>query len=452
MNRRSFVSSLAAAGAVAATRSRLFASETKSVPRVGIIGCGWYAGVNLAAFVRYAPVNVVALCDVNTHLLDKTLALVARLQSAVPRTFADYREMLAAGPLDIVLVATPDHWHALPAIAAMQAGADLYLEKPIGVDVIEGEALVAAARKYGRIVQVNTQRRSNPLYREARAKYLTSGRLGKIGLVETYSYLGSEGWSAGPVPDAPVPAHLNYDLWTGPAPLLPFKAIKEERGWRAFMEYGNGPVGNLGVHMLDKVRWLLGLGWPESVHSTGGIYVAKDSFSNLPDTQHSVFHYPDLDITWEHRLWGGSPIPERHWTDQWGARFIGEHGTLNLTMFEYAFTPAGGGPREGVHMLSRTGDLENVDFTRAGPAYEETERLHVQDFMQARENRSRPIADIEQGHISSACCELAIISQELGRTLRYDPKSRTIPGDLEATRRLARPYRAPWIHPDPANV
>ena len=452
MNRRTFVSSLAAAGAVAATRSHLFASESKPVPRVGIIGCGWYAGVNLAAFVRYAPVNVVALCDVNTHLLEKTLALVARHQSAVPRTFADYRAMLAAGPLDIVLIATPDHWHALPAIAAMKAGADLYLEKPIGVDVIEGEALVAAARKYDRVVQVNTQRRSNPLYREARAKYITSGRLGKIGLVETYSYLGSEGWSDGPVPDAPVPAHLNYDLWTGPAPLLPFKAIKEERGWRAFMEYGNGPVGNLGVHMLDKVRWLLGLGWPESVHSTGGIYVAKNSFSNLPDTQHSVFHYPDLDITWEHRLWGGSPIPERHWTDQWGARLIGEHGTLNLTMFEYTFTPADGGPREGVHMLSRTGDLANVDFTRAGPAYEETERLHVQDFMRARENRSRPVADIEQGHISSACCELAILSQELGRTLRYDPKLRTVPGDPEATRRLARPYRAPWVHPDPANV
>ncbi len=452
MNRRTFVSSLAAAGAVAATRSRLFAADSKPVPRVGIIGCGWYAGVNLGAFVRCTPVHVVALCDVNQHLLQKTLALVARHQTAVPRTFADYRDMLAAEPLDIVIVGTPDHWHALPALAAMKAGADLYLEKPVGVDVLEGEALVAAARKYGRVVQVNTQRRSNPLYREARDKYITSGRLGKIGLIELYSYLGSEGWSAGPVPDAPVPPHLNYDLWTGPAPRLPFKAMKEERGWRAFMEYGNGPIGNLGVHMLDKVRWLLGLGWPESIESTGGIYVAKASFSNLPDTQHSVFHYPDLDISWEHRLWGGSPIPERHWTDQWGARLIGEHGTLNLTMLEYAFTPADGGAREGVHMLSRTGDLAHVDFSQAGAAYDETERLHVLNFMQARETRTRPVADIEEGHISSACCELAIVAQELGRPLRYDPATRTIPGDAEATRRLARAYRAPWIHPDPANV
>ena len=452
MNRRPFVSSLAVASAAIATSSRLFAAEAKPRPKVGIIGCGWYAGVNLEALARNVGIDVVSLCDVNELSLGKTLKLVAKYQTAVPRTFVDYREMLGSGPHDIVIIATPDHWHALPAIAAMKAGADVYLEKPVSVDVIEGEALVAAARKYGRVVQVNTQRRSNPLYLEARDKYITSGRLGKIGLVETYSYLGSEGWSAGSVPDAPVPRHLNYDLWTGPAPLLPFKAIMENRGWRAFMEFGNGPIGNLGVHMLDKVRWLLGLGWPASIHSTGGIYVEKASFSNISDTQRSVFRYPDLDVSWEHRMWGASPIPPRHWSDQWGARFIGKNGTLNLTMLEYSFTPTGGGPREGFHMLSKTGDLENVDLSRDGQAYKETENRHVLDFMHARETRGRPIADIEEGHISSACCELANLSLQLGRPVAYDPKTRTIPGDAEATRLLARTYRAPWVHPDPATV
>jgi predicted dehydrogenase len=452
MNRRTFVSSLAAAGAVAATGSRLFAGDSKPRITMGIIGCGWYGGVNFEAFARNLDVNVVSLCDVNERSLRETLQAVAKHQAGVPRTFVDYREMLDSGEHDIVIVATPDHWHALPAIAAMKAGADVYLEKPVGVDVIEGESLVAAARKYGRVVQVNTQRRSNPLYPEARDKYIRSGRLGTIGLVETYSYLGSEGWSAGTVPDAAVPGRLNYDLWTGPAPLLPFKAIMESRGWRAFMEYGNGPIGNLGVHMLDQVRWLLGLGWPESISSSGGIYVEKASFSNIPDTQRSVFHYADLDVSWQHRLWGGSPIPRRHWSDQWGARFVGENGTLNLTMLEYAFTPADDGPREGVHMLSKTGNLENVDFSREGQAYTETENRHVLDFMQARENRSRPISDIEEGHISSACCELANLSQRLGRPVAYDPKSRTVPGDAEATRLLARPYRAPWVHPDPTSV
>ena len=226
----------------------------------------------------------------------------------------------------------------------------------------------------------------------------------------------------------------------------------EERGWRAFMEFGNGPIGNLGVHMIDKVRWLLELGWPESIASTGGIYVHQASFSNLSDTQRSVFRYPDLDLSWEHRMWGTSPIPKRHWSDQWGARLLGEKGTLNLTMFEYVFTPADGGPREGVHLMSRTGDLENVDFNQGRNAYEETENRHVLDFMQARENRSRPIADIGEGHISSAMCVLANLSLNLRRPIVYDPKTRTVPGDAEATRLLARPYRAPWVHPDPAKV
>ena len=151
-------------------------------------------------------------------------------------------------------------------------------------------------------------------------------------------------------------------------------------------------------------------------------------------------------------MWGRSPRLPRNWSDQWGARFVGENGTLNLTMYEYVFEPAKNGPREGRHMLSSSGDLENVDFARAGEAFQDTENRHVLDFMAAREKRSRPLADIEEGHISSAMCVMANLSQELGRTLRYDPKTRTIPGDTEATRRLARNYRAPWTHPDPTSV
>jgi predicted dehydrogenase len=450
MNRRSFVSSLAMTGAAFATGSRLLAGNSVRRPRIGIIGCGWYGGVNYESFARCVGVDVVSLCDVNQRFLEKTLRTVARYQSSVPRTFGDYREMLGGTEHDIVIVATPDHWHALPGIAAMKAGADVYLEKPISVDVVEGEALVAAARKYGRVVQVNTQRRSNPLYLEARDRYLRGGRLGKIGLAETYSFIHDR--PTGMIPDAPVPAHLNYDLWTGPAPMTPFKAMKEDKDWRPFMEYGNGSIGNLGVHMIDQVRWLLGLGWPAVIQSTGGIYVDKASSANISDTLRSVFRYPDLDVSWEYRAWGGSPIPPRHWSDQWGARFVGDKGTLNLTMLEYVFTPADGGPREGVHMLSKTGNLDNIDFANAGSIYDPVQDRHVLDFMKAREGRSRPLADIEEGHISTACCELANISLALARPVRYDPKTRTIPGDEEATRLLARPYRAPWVHPDPLTV
>ncbi|MFZ5494817.1 MAG: Gfo/Idh/MocA family protein [Verrucomicrobiota bacterium] len=448
MNRRSFVSSLALAGAAMAASRRLFASAAGPRLKVGLIGCGWYGGVNLGVLARCAPVEVVALCDPNRRALQHTLKQVAGIQAEIPRMHADYREMLAAGGCEVVIVATPDHWHALPALAAIQAGADVYLEKPVGVDVIEGEALLAAARKHRRVVQVNTQRRSNPLYAEARDQYLATGRLGKIGLVETYSYL--HGRPTGLIPDSAVPAHLDYDLWAGPAPKLPYKAMLEDRGWRNFQEYGNGQIGDLGVHMLDKVRWLLGLGWPESVVSTGGILADTPPWSStITDTQRSVFRYPGLDVSWEHRTWGASPIPQRHWSDQWGARLVGSQGMLNLTMLEYVFTPADGGPREGRHMLSQSGDLENIDFNRGGNAYEETENRHMLDFLQARENRSQPVADIEQGHISSAMCQLANLSLRIGRPVAYDPATRTVRGDPEATRLLARPYRGPWTHPDP---
>ncbi len=451
MNRRTFVSSLAVAGAAAATSSRLFGATGGKRPTLGIIGCGWYGGVNYNVFTRCGDFEVTGLADVNTNNLKKTLELVAQHQQEVPQTYANYRDMLAKNPPDIVIIATPDHWHALQTIDAIQAGCDVFLEKPIGVDVIEGEAMVAAARKYDRVVQVNTQRRSNPLYLEARDKYMLSDRMGKISLVETYSYLGIEGYSAGPRPTVPVPDHLDYETYAGPAEKQPYKEIIEDRGWRSFMAYGNGIIGNVGVHMLDKVRMLMDLRWPEYVHSTGGIYVNKNSFSDVSDTQHSTFHYPDLDVSWEHRLWGASPIPQRHWSDQWGARFLGEHGTLNLTMYEYTFTPKDGGAIEGRNMMSESGDLENINF-RNGGVFQVAEDNHVKDFLAARETRGRPLADIEEGHISSAMCELANMSVALGRPVAYDPTTRTVPGDTEATAKLARPYRAPYEHPDPAKV
>lgn len=452
MNRRNFVSSLALGSAALSFGSSLRSTEAnKPLLRLGIIGCGWFGGVNYEAFCRVAAVKVVSICDPNARHLENTKEAIARHQAEVPLAFADYRKMLEAEPLDVVIVATPDHWHALPAIYAMKAGADVYLEKPVGVDVLEGEALLAVAREYNCIVQVNTQRRSNSLYLDMAEKYLRSERLGKIGLVECFSYLGLEGWRKGSLPSADVPEHLDYELWTGPAPKLPYRSIMEERGWRAFMEFGNGVIGNLGVHTIDKVRWLLGLGWPESVSATG-LRFYEDSFSNVPDTMNCVLQYPDLNVSWEHRMWGRSPIPQRHWSDQWGARFIGSGGTLTVTMFEYMFEPADGGPKEGVHMLSQTGDLENIDFGAMMPAYQEVENRHVLDFLAGREERGSrlPVADIEEGHISSACCVLGNLSLDLGRPVSYDSKTRSVVGDAEATAQLARSYRGEWVHPGSA--
>lgn len=451
MKRRSFLSTIATAGAVASTAPRLFGASSMPGPTIGVVGSGWYGGVNLNSLIKNAGGRVTALCDVNRNHLTKSLDFVAERQAGVPRTYSDYNDMLSDEVPDIVIVATPDHWHALPAIAAMQAGADVFLEKPIGVDVREGEALVAAARKYGSVVQVNTQRRSYPIFRQVKENFIEAGRLGTIGLVETYSYLGMGRGETAEV--AAVPDHLDYDAWTGPAPMLPFTARKEDRGWRRYQAYGNGIVGDMAVHHVDVARWMLGLGWPQRTSSTGGIRFPDASDATITDNQHCVWEYPGLTMTWEHRTWGVSPIKGRHWSDHWGVRFIGSEGTLDMTMLHYTFTPRGDGEVETYHELSPDGDPANADFSRGTGAVEATaEANHAKDFMAARAARSRPIADVEEGHISSASCQLANLALELGRPLSYDPATRTIPGDAEATRMLARQYRGPWQHPDAETV
>ncbi|MBT5902235.1 MAG: Gfo/Idh/MocA family oxidoreductase [Opitutaceae bacterium] len=452
MNRRSFVSTLATAGAVAATSPRLFGADAMKPPTIGLIGSGWYGGVNLNSLVKNTGGRVTSLCDVSTKQLSETLDFVAERQSHVPKTFADYNDMLDADVPDIVIVATPDHWHAMPAIAAMRAGADVFVEKPIGVDVVEGEAMVAAARKYDSVVQVNTQRRSYPIFRHVKKEFIQAGRLGEIGQVETYGYVG--GGRKGISEVVPVPDYLDYDAWTGPAPMRPFTANKEDRGWRRYQEYGNGIIGDMGVHKIDVARWLLDLGWPTKIYSTGGIRFPEGTDANTPDHQHAILEYPDLTMSWVHRTWGKSPIVNsRHWSDGWGVRITGSKGTLDVTMLHYTFTPNGPGEVETFHELSPDGDPAHADFSGGTkPLEARAEANHAADFMAARASRSRPVADIEEAHISSACCQLANVSLELGRPVSYDPTTRTVRGDAEATALLAREYRTGWKHPDPKTV
>ena len=273
--------------------------ETK---RVGLIGAGWYGKIDLFRLLQVAPVEVVSLCDVDRKMLAEAAEIVATRQVSKkkPRTYADYREMLKEKDLDIVLIATPDHWHPLAMIAAVEAGADVYVEKPISVDVTEAQAMLAAARKHQRVVQVGTQRRSTPHLIEARDRIVREGKLGKIGLVEIYCYYHMR--ARGNPPDTTPPDYLDWEMWTGPAPMRPYNPLAHPRGWRAFMEYGNGIVGDMCIHMLDMVRWMLGLGWPKRISSTGGILVDKASKANIPDTQdgHVRLRRPDGHLATSH--------------------------------------------------------------------------------------------------------------------------------------------------------
>jgi predicted dehydrogenase len=355
--------------------------------------------------------------------------------------------MLSRKDLDIVLIATPDHWHALPMIAAVQAGADVYVQKPIGVDVVEGQAMLAAARKHGRVVQVGTQRRSTPHLMEAREEFVRTGRLGKVGLIEIYCYYHMRAREN--PPDADPPSHLDYEMWTGPAPMRPYNKLVHPRSWRAFMEYGNGIVGDMCIHMLDTVRWMLDLGWPARVGSSGGILIDKASKANITDTQNAVFDYGDLQVVWQHRSWGRAPDPD----DQWGAVLYGDKGTLKASVQRYEFIAQGGGESVRKEVKYELGeypeDRDEKDLERhVAPAI----RVHMKDFLAAIDSRGRPVADIEQGYISTTACILANLALQLGRTLEWDPASGLVRNDDEANALLRRPYREPWVHPEPDAV
>jgi predicted dehydrogenase len=457
MNRREFLSASTAAGLALSAVGRTAEAFADLPPkRVGLIGCGWYGKCDLFRLIQVAPVEVVSLCDVDQRMLAEAAEMVAQRQASKkkPRTYGDYRQMLKEKDLDIVLIGTPDHWHALPMIAACAAGADVYVQKPISVDVVEGQAMVAAARKHKRVVQVGTQRRSTPHLVEARERIIKEGRLGTIGHVEVCCYYHMRNTSTPPV--TKPPDYFDYEMWTGPAPLRPYDAppdpnsptkdrLPHRRWWRAFMEYGNGIMGDMCIHMLDMVRWMLDLGWPKRISSAGGILVQKNARSNIADTQTATFDFGDLQVVWQHRTWGDPPDPEY----PWAAFFYGDKGTLKASVHKYEFFPAG--KREPT-LTGKAVVVDKYPEDRTEKDLElhaaEANREHQRDFLRAIASRGKPVADIEQGHISSASCILANLSMQLGRTLTWDPEKHQVVGDEEANKLLRRPYRAPWVHPE----
>ncbi len=463
MNRRQFLKtgSLAAAGmsGVSVWPSRWAEAFADQPKRVGMIGCGWYGKSDLFRLLQVAPVEVVSLCDVDSDMLKDCATQVAARQVSkkTPRTYRDYREMLRQKDLDLVLIDTPDHWHALPMIEACKSGLDVWVQKPISVDIVEGQAMLAAARKYNRVVQVGMQRRSTPHLIRARDRVIREGKLGTVALVEICCYYHMR--ATDNPPDTTPPPNLDYEMWTGPAPMRPYNKLVHPRSWRAFMEYGNGIVGDMCVHMLDMTRWMLDLGMPTRVSSAGGILIDKASKANITDTQTATFDFDTLKVIWTHRSWGDAPDPKY----PWAATFYGDKGTLKAGVMSYDFTPAGGGG--GTNGSNGQSGAIHEDVTYEFEQYPEdrTEkdlerhvapaiRGHMKDFLTCIESRNKPVADIEQGYMSATACILANLSMKLGRELTWDHAHGMVVGDDEANRLLQRPYRSPWVHPDPKTV
>ena len=445
INRRRFLQTASVSLALSALGAYGADLINRKPKRVGLIGAGWYGKSDLWRLAQVAPIDIVSICDPDKQMLAGAVEIASQRQKSkkAPRTYRDYREMLKEKDLEIVLIGSPDHWHTLQAIAAIEAGADVYLQKPISVDVLEGEAILAAARKHRRVVQIGTQRKSTPHLIDAKKQIVDAGLLGKIAQVDMCCYFHMR--ANGNPAVQPVPDHLDYEMWTGPAPLRPYDGLPHLRWWRTFMEYGNGIVGDMCVHMFDTARWMVGLGWPKRISSSGGIFVQKDGKSNISDTQTATFEYNDLSAVWQHRTWGAPTDPDYPW-----ALFIhGEKGVLKASTMRADFIPLDKNTKP-IHFeclfekeqYPEDGTEKDIELN-AAPAT----RRHMLDFLAAIDQRSRPVADVEQGHISTASCIMANVAMQLGRPLVYDPQKHQIVGDAAATKLLRRAYRKPWLHP-----
>jgi predicted dehydrogenase len=447
INRRNFLKGSAATLAFTTLGARGMDIINPAKPvRVGLIGAGWYGKSDLFRLMQVVPCDVIALCDVDKNMLNNAIKLVSdrAKNGKSPKGYGDYRKMLADNQFDIILIGTPDHWHALQMIDAVKAGAHVYVQKPISVDVIEGEAMVAAARKYKRVVQVGTQRKSTPHLIEAKKNIVDAGLLGKISHVDMCCYYHMR--ANGNPPVQPVPDFFDYEMWTGPAPLRPYDGLPHTRWWRTFMEYGNGIMGDMCIHMFDTVRWMLKLGWPKRISSRGGIFVDKDGKSNIADTQTALFEFDDLNCVWEHRSWGTPADPEYPWS----FTLYGDKGTLRASTMQYDFTPVDEKAKK-IHKdvvyekEKYPEDLKEKDIElNAAPAT----RLHMLNFLTAIDDSKLPVADIADAHISTASCILANVSMKLGRPVIYDPQKIEVVNDAEATALLKRNYRGPWVHPE----
>ena len=423
----------------------LFANESPGKRlRVALIGSGWYGKVDLTRLIQVAPVEVAALCDVYRSCLEKAGELIAQRQSShkTPALYADWRDLLEREQLDLVLVDTPDHWHALPAIAAMNKGIPTWVQKPIGVDVAECRAMAEAAARTGITTQVGLQRRTTPHLMDVKRDFFDTGRLGNIAQVEIFCYYGS-----GDLMDEAQepPEDFDYEMWTGPAPMRPYYPRKSSIGWRSFMEYGNGTLGDMGVHMFDMVRWMMNLGWPKRILSAGGRYVNTRGVQTIPDTQTVIFGYDDLQVIWNHRHWGAPP--EKKYP--WGAFFYGTEGTLKVSLFEWEFFPRGKSEPESSGEVVY--EFEEFPEDREDQWLEKHTapgvRRMLSDFVCGITEGKETLCSIREGAISSASCILGNLSMQLGRTLEWDPKTWSVKNDDEANRLLAREYRSGWVHP-----
>jgi predicted dehydrogenase len=417
--------------------------------RVGLIGCGG-RGLAVAKLMREVPsVEFVAVCDVYERN-----ALAAREWAGVGvRVFQDFRKLLEEKEIDAVLIATPDHWHAIPTVMACQSGKDVYVEKPLAHNIREGRAMVDAARRYNRIVQTGTQHRSAPHYREVQ-RIIQSGELGEVGYVRVWNYSNMSPYGIGRVQNSRVPEGLDWDFYLGPAPLVPFNSNRFLRNFRWFWDYAGGSITDFGNHRLDTVHQVMGVDAPRTVVAAGGRFILKDD-GEMPDLLQATYEYANFVLSYEacnfnaHGLGGRTPgmayYQARGANDRpHGEAFYGTNGTLFSDRIGYEIYPEAKAVARSDGSQRLNSPVEGYRMESKRVSGKDSTDLHVKNFIDCVRSRERPAADVEIGHRATNVAHLGNIAYKTRKKLIWDAVKEDFQGESEAARLLGRQARKPW--------
>jgi predicted dehydrogenase len=400
---------------------------------LALIG-GRNQGRGVALRAIKAGAQFKTFCDLDPEILNKTGADMESAQGRKAQFESEFQRVLDDKEIDAVVIATPDHWHARIAILACQAGKDVYCEKPLSQTIHDGHMMRDAARKYNRVFQVGTQRRSGAHFQSA-VEYVAAGKLGKV--CEIKAWINQVRLSIGRPPDGTAPSGVNYDAWLGPAPKRPFNSNRFHYNWRFFWDYGNSEIGNQGVHVLDVAIWAIqkmrGIEncLPDRVSAIGGIYWLDDA-KEVPDMQVVTYHYPNLLLNFELRSFAFDHVMHQ------GEKIAGNGRTDFYTAFYGT---------EGTMLLTQNGWKVSLKDGTPGPSEKGVPETHEQNFLECVKSRQRPNSDVEIGRLSTTLCHLGNISYHLGRDIRFDPKTETFPNDAAANKLLAKEHRAPYSLP-----
>ena len=415
VNRRTFLGAASAGLLVLPARTGRAAPSERV--RIAVIGLRSRGLDHTRLFAKDKGVEVVAVCDVDDSMFARPIKAVESAGAKAPRTEKDFRRLLDDKSIDAVTIAAPDHWHGLMAVMACQAGKDVYVEKPASHNIVEGRRMVEAARKYSRVVQVGTQRRSSPWIAEA-VERVKGGGVGKVGMAR--AWIHQKRPNIGHGKPGPVPPGVDYAMWQGPAPDRPFYANRFHYNWHWFWNWSTGELGNNGIHGVDVARWGLGVDAPLSVVSGGGKFVFDDD-QEVPDTQITTWAFPDTCLVYEHRMWSNHPTEG----SGFGIAFYGDKGTLIVS-------------EKGWH-------IEDGDGSKSKPG-PDGQDLHVRNFLDCIKSREKPNAEIEIGHLSTRLCHLGNIAFRVGKKLNFDADRETF-HDSQADALLARDYSSRFEMP-----